>query len=45
MPANKIDSLGMPIFNMSIAFKRFEKMPGNKIDPLGVSSFNVSAVV
>jgi hypothetical protein len=44
MPGNKIGSLGVPTFNISIGFTRFERMPGNKVWFLGVPIFNVSIV-
>jgi hypothetical protein len=42
IPGNRVDSLAVPIFNVSIAFARFGRIPGNKVDSLGVPTFNVS---
>jgi hypothetical protein len=41
MPGNKVGSLGVPTFNVSMVFYG---MPGNKVDSLGVPTFNVSIV-
>jgi hypothetical protein len=44
MPGNRVVSLGVPTFNVSMCFTCFERMPGNKVDSLGVPTFNVSIV-
>jgi hypothetical protein len=41
MSGHKIDSLGVPRFNLSKCFTRFERMTGNKADSLGVPTFSV----
>jgi len=44
MPGNKVDSLGVPTFNISVAFYTLWRMPGNTIDALGVPTFNDSVL-
>jgi hypothetical protein len=45
MPGNKVDSLGVPTFNVSRAFQPVWKDAGSKkVDSLGVPKFNVCIV-
>ena len=40
MPGNKVDSLGVPTFNIFVVFYTLWRMLGNTIDALGVPTFN-----
>ena len=44
MLGNKIDSLGVPTLNVSLAFHMFLKDAGNEVASLGVPTLNVSIV-